>query len=119
MMRLQKILLSAAVVVIGVMLFLILFGENGVNDFRRLRRQRDSLVEKNTALARENLRLQSQIERLKNDTGYIEDIARQELGLIGKDELIIKTRTGGADDSVAEAPPAGERPLGPGGATRP
>lgn len=97
MMRLQKILLTAAVVIIGVMLFLILFGDNGVNDLRRLRRQRDVLVEKNDALARENIGLHNQIERLKNDPGYIEDIARQELGLIGKDELIIKTRTGTED----------------------
>jgi cell division protein FtsB len=102
MMRLQKILLTAAMVIIGVMFFLILFGDNGVDDLRRLRRQRDLLVEKNDALARENIRLYSQIERLKNDSDYIENIARQELGLIGKDELIIKTRPG-ADDADTPA----------------
>ena len=41
-------------------------------------------------LAKENLILYSEIERLKNDSKYIENIARQELGMIGKDEVILK-----------------------------
>ena len=92
----QKILLSVAVVAIFSMLLLIVFGDNGVADLHLLKNRRDNLIEKNDALARENIHLYRQIERLKNDPGYIENIARQELGMIGKDEVILKPRQGGA-----------------------
>ena len=32
-----------------------------------------------------------EIDRLKNDPKYIENIARKELGMIGEDEVILKT----------------------------
>jgi cell division protein FtsB len=37
--------------------------------------------------------LYNEIERLKNDDKYIENIARQELGMIGKDEMILKPQS--------------------------
>jgi len=88
----QKILLSFAVIVIFSMLLLIIFGDNGITDLRLLQTKRDRLIEKNETLARENVQLYHQIERLKNDPDYIESIARRELGMIGKDEVILKLR---------------------------
>ncbi len=88
----QKILLSYALIVIFSMLLLIIFGDNGIADLRLLQTKRDHLIEKNEALARENVQLYHQIERLKNDPDYIESIARRELGMIGKDEVILKLR---------------------------
>jgi cell division protein FtsB len=35
------------------------------------------------------LQLYHEIERLKKDPAYIEAIARQELGLVGKNEIVI------------------------------
>ncbi len=78
------------------MLLFIVFGDNGVADLYQIKTRRDTLVEKNEALARENIHLYRQIERLRNDPGYIENIARQELGMIGKDEVILKPRQGRA-----------------------
>lgn len=74
------------------MLLLIIFGDNGVADLRLLQTKRDGLIEKNETLARENVQLYHQIERLKNDPDYIKSIARRELGMIGKDEVILKLR---------------------------
>ena len=71
---------------------LIIFGDNGITDLRLLQTKRDRLIEKNETLARENVQLYHQIERLKNDPDYIENIARQEFGMIGKDEVILKLR---------------------------
>jgi cell division protein FtsB len=88
----QKILLSFTLIVIFSMLLLIVFGDNGAADLRLLRTKRDRLIEKNEILARENMQLYHQIERLRNDSEYIESIARQELGMIGKDEVIIQLR---------------------------
>ena len=88
----QKILLSFALIVIFSILLLIIFGDNGIADLRLLQTKRDHLIEKNEALARENVQLYHQIERLKNDPDYIESIARRELGMIGKVEVILKLR---------------------------
>jgi len=74
------------------MLLLIVFGDNGISDLRLLQTKRDRLIEKNEILARENVQLYHQIERLKNDPDYIESIARRELGMIGKDDVILKLR---------------------------
>jgi cell division protein FtsB len=74
------------------MLLFIVFGENGLTDLYKLKMEKDNLLKKNDELKKENLSLYREIERLKNDTGYVEDVARKELGVIGKDEVIIKIK---------------------------
>jgi cell division protein FtsB len=88
----QQVFLCLAILVISSMLLLILFGDHGVADLNLLKSERDALVEKNEKLARENLLVYDKINRLKTDLEYIENVARQELGMIGKDELILKPR---------------------------
>lgn len=88
----QKILFSIAMSVIFLMLLLIIFDNNGLADLNVLKIKRESLVIKNRALARENLFLCRKIDRLKHDAEFIENVARQELGMIGKDEVIFKLR---------------------------
>ena len=72
-----------------------LYGENGLADLYRLKTERDILLKKNDELIRENLSLYREIERLKNDPEYVENVARNELGVIGKDEVVIKVKKGG------------------------
>ena len=86
----QNLLLTFAVIALFVLLLLILFGDKGLADLNMLEKNRDRLVEKNGRLMRENLSLYRSIERLKTDPAYIENIARQELGVVGENELIIK-----------------------------
>ena len=43
----------------------------------------------------DNFSLYHEIDRLKHDPKYIEDVVRQELGFIGKDEVIFKFKTNG------------------------
>jgi len=83
-------MVSVAILILFSMLLLIVFAESGLVDLNSLRKERDRLIEKNESLARDNLALYNEIERLKNDNRYIENIARQELGMIGKDEVILK-----------------------------
>ncbi|MBW2250250.1 MAG: septum formation initiator family protein [Deltaproteobacteria bacterium] len=90
MLNKLNIMLSTAILILFSMLLLIVFAENGLIDLNSFRKERDRLVEKNENLARENLVLYNEIERLKNDDKYIENIARQELGMIGKNEMILK-----------------------------
>ena len=86
----QKILLSLAVLAIVSTALLIVFGENGLNDFLRLNSHRIQLARENEAITQENARLYHQIDRLKDDPKFIESIARRELGMIMSEEIIVK-----------------------------
>jgi len=73
------------------MFLLIIFGDNGFVDFVLIKGEKDSLVEKNEKLNQENLVMYREIDRLKNDPKFVENMVRQELGVIGKNEIIFKT----------------------------
>ena len=88
----QKILLSLAILAIFSMLLLIVFSDNGLADLNLLKIKSESLIIKNRALTQKNLSLCREIDRLKHDTEFIENVARQELGMVGKDEVIFKLK---------------------------
>ena len=71
--------------------FLIIVGDNGLVDFVLIKGEKNSLIEKNEKLNQENLNMYREIDRLKNDPKFVENVIRQELGVIGKDEVIFKT----------------------------
>jgi cell division protein FtsB len=91
----KNILLAAALVVVLFLLMFILFGKNGLSDLNRLKAERDGLLKKNAELIQQNLLLCREIERLKTDPEYIKSLARKELGMIGKDEVVIKVKKRG------------------------
>ena len=88
----EKILLSFAILTLFSMLFFVIFGENGLADLNLLKQERSLLLEKNQALEQKNIALYREIHRLKNDLKYIESVARRELGMIRKDEVIFKLK---------------------------
>ena len=88
----KNILLVLAIVTMCLMLLFIVFGENGLSDLYRLKKQKENLSQKNDELKKENISFYREIERLKHDPSYVEDVARKELGVIGKDEVIIKVK---------------------------
>ena len=92
MSKKQRILLSIAAFMLLGLFFFIIISEQGLVDLISIEKERDKLVEKNNQLARENQALSIQIERLKGDPAYIENIARQELGMIAEDEIILKPK---------------------------
>jgi len=89
----QNILLSISILLLLALFFFILVSEHGLADLRFLKKERDRLVEENKKLARENQAISVEIDRLKHDPLYIESIARQELGMIGEDEIILKPQS--------------------------
>jgi cell division protein FtsB len=66
------------------------FGSNGLLDLNRLKKERDTIIKKNDLIRKQNLALLREIDRLNHDMDYIESVARRELGLIGKDDVILK-----------------------------
>ena len=75
-----------------VLLFFIIFGEDGVVDLRALRQERILILEKNKILQLENMEKYREVHRLENDLTYIGEVARKELGMVRGDEVIIKPK---------------------------
>jgi len=90
-----NIFIILAVAVMFSLFGFIVYGDKGLAELSTLRETRDTLIRKNENMIQENLSLYRTIERLRNDLDFIESIARHELGLVGKDEIIFKlTDTG-------------------------
>ena len=85
-----NILFAASAFLLLALFFFIIFGEHGLADLRFLKQEHDRLVEENLQITRENQAISIEIHRLKHDPDYIESIARRELGMIGRDEIILK-----------------------------
>jgi len=90
MTRSQNIGLLFTIVLLLALFVYIIFSPHGYSDLALLKKEQSKLVQKNERLTRENLAIRIEIDRLKHDLGYIENIARQEFGMIRKDEIIIK-----------------------------
>jgi cell division protein FtsB len=86
----NKILIGIGLVVVFSFLLLMLFGDNTLLELNRLKNDRNVLIKANEELVRQNDLMYNEIERLKHDPKYIENVARQELGMIGKNEIIFK-----------------------------
>ena len=92
MTRNQNILLSFSILLLIALFIYIIFSPQGYSDLALLKQEQIKLVQKNERITRENLAIRIEIDRLKNDLAYIENIARQEFGMIRKDEIILKPK---------------------------
>lgn len=97
MTKKHKILIGIGFLVVFSFLLLIFFGDNTLLELNRLKKDRNLLIKMNQELVRQNDLMYNEIERLKHDPKYIENVARQELGMIGKNEIIFKIDN--ADDA--------------------
>jgi cell division protein FtsB len=73
---------------ISTMVLLTLFGERGFMNIFHLRAEREKIQMVNARLKEENKKLLEQIERLRQSKGEVEKIAREELGLVKKGEIV-------------------------------
>ncbi len=80
--------IAAGVVAVLLLLFS-LFREMGVMGTWKLYRTHLSILSENAKLREENQRLQQEVEKLKTNASYIEEIARKELGLVREKENVI------------------------------
>lgn len=81
--------LLVAAVVGGAALLFTVFGEVGIVSAWRVDRNQKRLEEENARLRDDIGRLRAEMERLRTNPAYIEEIARKELGLIGRQENVI------------------------------
>ncbi len=76
----------------GICLLMILsftvFGERGLLRIYEMKREMRTIKQKSVQLEQENKRLSLSIEGLRSDRGQLERIARKELGLVRRNEVI-------------------------------
>jgi cell division protein FtsB len=86
----QKIILGVVFFAMLNLLLVVIFGDNGLVELKRLQHTHQSLLKSNLLLTQENSQMYKSIDRLQDDPDYIENIARRELGMIRSNELIFK-----------------------------
>ncbi|MBF0226612.1 MAG: septum formation initiator family protein [Desulfobacterales bacterium] len=90
MYKKETIIIFSMLLFMFSLLGVIFFGENGLTDLNNLKKRRDIIVEQNKIINQENMVFYRSIQRLKNDPEFIEDVAKEELGMIGIDEIVFK-----------------------------
>ncbi|MFA6009238.1 MAG: septum formation initiator family protein [Desulfobacteraceae bacterium] len=86
----KRAALPVVSVILILFLLLIVFARNGILDLSKKKAELQESVAKNDELKEENKILYREVNRLKNDEEYIEQVARKELGMIKKNEIIVK-----------------------------
>ena len=69
------------------------FGERGFIHLYRMDRERQTYLEKINKLEHENRELLDEIQRLRSDREYVENLGRRELGLVKEDEMMYRFET--------------------------
>ncbi len=72
------------------MFLMTVFGDKGLFTLNTMRGDRDAIASEVRQLEVAQETLKEEIERLKTDSKYIAFIAREELGMIGKNEVIYR-----------------------------
>jgi cell division protein FtsB len=81
-------ILIPIVLLLSVMIFFTFFGKKGLLQVYRLRSELKEIERVNMELRRENERLRVEIDNLRTNKKYIEELARRELGLVKKGEIV-------------------------------
>jgi cell division protein FtsB len=66
------------------------YGGPGLGRLAQLRRELAELKGKNQVTAAENERLRAEVHALRYDLGAVERVAREELGLVKPDEIVVQ-----------------------------
>ncbi|MDR3204778.1 MAG: septum formation initiator family protein [Deltaproteobacteria bacterium] len=85
-----KILWSCFLLIIGLSVIYLFFSDDGYPRNSGLLRKKAELEAETLRLDEENRQLEARLERIRNDSGYLEDEARKKLGLVRPDEIIYR-----------------------------
>jgi cell division protein FtsB len=72
------------------LVFLVVFSENGLVDYVKLKGQIKAIDASIAQLQKENVTLKGEIERLARDDKYLEEVARKRYGFIREGEKVYR-----------------------------
>jgi cell division protein FtsB len=84
----KKSVVIVALAALALVTTFAVFDDKGLLDILRLEREKANLENEIALLERENKTLEEEVRLLKTDKQYIARIARKELGMVGKKEVI-------------------------------
>ena len=87
------IIFSVAVIII--LFFLIIFAQNGILDYRKLKIKEIEIQAQTRQVTKENRIIESEVKKLKSDLDYIKHVAKHEYDMTEKDEMVFKVKNGG------------------------
>jgi len=76
------------------------FGRHGFIHLYRVGKERQACEQRIKKLIEENQALFDEIQRLRTDPGYVEQVARKELGLVREDEIIYRFKNDKEPDTA-------------------
>ena len=85
-----KIAFFFALLILCGYMALIIVGDKGLRDLNAAKQKLSILEAENAVLQQKNVELHRQIKRMKEDPEFVENIAREKLKMIGKDEIVFK-----------------------------
>jgi len=85
-----RALLVILVLLFGFLQYKLWIAEGRLQDLWQLEQRIDTLRNENKVILQRNNALQAEVQNLKSGKDVIEEKARQELGLIGKDETFFQ-----------------------------
>ncbi len=83
--RLHRFIILVSV---AVLLLLLFFPGRSLLSYHRMQNELAQLLERNQALEKRNRELAAEIERLKTDDAYLEEVARKKYGLLRDNEEV-------------------------------
>lgn len=89
---LRRLWLPATLLLYALLAASTLVGQHGLLHLQEIRQEQQALEAEAFTLARENVDLQDRITRLKTDDEFLEKVAREELGFVGKGEIVYRFR---------------------------
>ena len=69
-----------------------IFGDNGLLKLRKVEQESEQVKAASEKIKKENERLKKEIKLLLDDRKYLEKVAREDLGMTRKDEIIYKKK---------------------------
>lgn len=81
-------LLLGSLACLFMIIWLIFSPFNGVLSYYKTKKNLAAIQQENLLLEKQNAALRQEIDKLRHDVGYLEEVARKEYGLIKKNEVI-------------------------------
>lgn len=90
----EKTGLYISLFLVVVLLFLIVFSENGILDYKMLKKKEAAILSQVQTIDQKNQKIETEINSLKTDMNYIKHIAKHEYDMAEEGELIFKDKSG-------------------------